>query len=106
MGRKKPNTPRSRVKNTLRQLWLRSRERAAALKKASYCCTECGIKQSTAKGHEVKLEVHHDPMVNWDGIVDLIIERLLQVPQYPLCKGCHKALHEKLKEDKDKGLFQ
>ena len=33
MGKKLLTTPRSRVKAALRQVWLRSRERAAALKR-------------------------------------------------------------------------
>lgn len=95
MTRKKPSTPRSRVTSMLRQLWLRSRERAKALKDAKYCCKKCGVKQSTAKGRVVKLQVHHDPPINWKGIADLIFERLLNANQYPLCTDCHKAEHEK-----------
>jgi len=95
MGTKKPNTPRSKVKVALRRLWLQSRERSKALKDTGYCCSECGIKQSVTKGKEVKLEVHHDPPINWNGIVDLIFERLLNSNQKPLCKDCHKKQHEK-----------
>lgn len=93
MGRRLPNTPRSKVRAAIRQLWLRSRERAKSLKETGYCCKKCGIKQSVAKGREVKLEVHHDPPIDWDGIIDLIFERILNVPQYPLCKDCHKEEH-------------
>lgn len=93
MAKKKPNTPRSRVKSVIRQLWLRSRERAKALKDAEYRCQDCGAKQSRAKGKEVYIEVHHDPQIDWDGIVDLINERILNVPQYPLCKDCHRRRH-------------
>jgi len=64
-----------------RILWLRSRERAQALKNTNYCCAYCGIKQSTAKGREVKLDVHHLDQINWDGLCDLIRERLLQTPE-------------------------
>ena len=88
-------TPRSKIRSALRQLWLRSRERATALKATGYCCTECGVKQSKAKGKEVKIQVHHDPPIDWDGILDLIIERLLSVPQMPLCKSCHDKKHGK-----------
>jgi len=95
MGKKQPNTPRSRIRAALRQLWLRSRERAAALKKHDYRCAKCGVKQSKARGVEVSLQVHHDPPIDWDGIFDLIFERLLNVPQYPLCKECHEIEHEK-----------
>ena len=94
MGKKQPNTPRSRIRAAIRQLWLRSRERAKALKDASYHCVDCDIKQSMAKGKEVKLEVHHDPPIDWNGIIDLIVERILEVHQVPLCKNCHKKRHE------------
>ena len=93
--RKKPNTPRSKVRAALRQLWLRSRERATTLKSTGYCCSECGVKQSKAKGKEVKLEVHHEPPINWDGILDLVFERLLNAPQRALCKECHGKAHSK-----------
>ena len=94
MGKKQPNTPRSRVKSALRQLWLRSRERAKALKDCGYRCKKCGVKQSVAKGKEVKLQVHHDPPIDWNGVVDTIEERLLRPNQYPLCKGCHEKAHK------------
>jgi len=95
MGKKQANTPRSRIRAALRQLWMRSRERAAALKFTGYTCWECEVKQSTAKGREVKLEVHHDPPIEWGNIIDDIAKKLLEAPQYPLCKKCHKAKHKK-----------
>ena len=95
MGRKKESTPRSRVKNSLRQLWLRSRERAKVIKEHSNTCMECGVKGSVAKGREVKIQVHHDPPIDWDGVVDLIYERILNCNQYPLCKDCHDKKHNK-----------
>lgn len=95
MGKRQPNTPKSRIRSVLRQLWLRSRERAKALKDTDYHCYECGVKQSAAKGREVKLQVHHDPPIDWGGLLGEIRKRLLDVPQYPLCTDCHKAKHEK-----------
>lgn len=95
-SRKKPNTPRSRVTAALRQLWLRSRERAKVIKDGDRRCSDCGIKASMAKGREVKLEVHHDPLIDWSGIVDLIFDRILNVPQVPLCKPCHKERHDQM----------
>ena len=93
--KKKPNTPRSRIKAAIRKLWLRSRERAKALKDSGYCCVDCGIKQSVAKGKEVKIEVHHEKQIKWESIFKDIEQKILQVPQVPLCKPCHKARHEK-----------
>lgn len=98
MGKKQPNTPRSKIRACLRQLWLRSRERAKSLKNTGYCCKKCGIKQTKRKGEEVSLEVHHDPPIDWNGIIDLIAERILEVNQYPLCKKCHKEAHDESKK--------
>lgn len=96
MGRKQLNTPRSRIKNALRRLWLQSRERAAALKSTGYRCTDCHIKQTKPKDKSkwVTIEVHHTDGINWEGLLDLIAERLLNVPQEPLCKTCHRKRHE------------
>lgn len=98
MGRKQLNTPRSRVKHYLRLLWLRSRERAKALKDAKYTC-KCGKKQSRAKGKEVYVEVHHLTEIDWEGLIDLVFERLLNPPKEVLCKECHG---EKTKEQATK----
>ena len=95
MGKKKPYTPNSRITAAFRQLWMRSRERAKALKSTGYCCAKCGAKQSKAKGKEIKIEVHHNPPIDWSGLRELTRERLLDVAQIPLCKKCHKEEHEK-----------
>ena len=90
---KKPTTPRSRVKNALRIVWLRSRERAAALKRDNYTCQRCGVKQTMAKGHEVKVQVHHkEGIANWDAVVNAVYEHLLVDPVHleTLCVECHK----------------
>ena len=101
MGKRKPTTPRSRVKNALRQVWLRSRERAAALKRTGYCCERCGVKQTMAKGKEVRMEVHHRYGIDWDGVVDIIFARVLVPPEQlqVLCKDCHKQLHKEEADD-------
>lgn len=93
MAKKQPNTPRSKVRAALRQLWLRSRERAAALKKTGYCCERCNVKQSKAKGREQKIEVHHVNEIDWDGVIDLIVERLLAGELEVLCPDCHDEEH-------------
>ena len=92
MGRKLPSTPRSRVRGALRQLWLRSRERAARLKSDAYTCTVCGRKQSRAKGYEQYVEVHHCRGIgNWDKVIDLIYEEILCSPDKlkTVCPACH-----------------
>lgn len=94
--KKQPSTPRSRVRATLRQLWLRSRERAAAVKRESNCCESCGAKGSKAKGKEVAIEVHHlNGVPNWDHIIDTVYRHLLCNPKdlMVLCKTCHDQLH-------------
>ncbi len=97
MGRKLPNTPRSKVRAALRQLWLRSRERAAALKRDKYTCQSCGRKQSKAKGKEFSVQVHHkEGVANWDVIIDSVFNNLLCGPEYleTMCKGCHDNEHK------------
>lgn len=97
MTRRLPSTPRSRIRSALRALWLRSRERAAALKREGYTCQRCGTKQSRAKGREAKVEVHHIDGIDWDGMIDLVIARILQTPDRleVVCEDCHKAEHDK-----------
>ncbi len=86
-------TPNSAIRSAIRKnIWLRSRERATALKRTAYCCEVCGVKQSKAKGKEVKLEVHHTSGIDWDGLINEIRKRLLPPPDrlQPLCKKCHE----------------
>lgn len=76
----------------LRQLWLRSRERAAALKRDKYTCKKCGAKQSRAKGKEIKVEVHHMNGIEWEKIIDYVFCYLLCDPKEleTVCLDCHK----------------
>ena len=68
-----------------------------ALRANGYCCAVCGAKQSKAKGREVSVEVHHIHGVDWSGLIDLVIERLLPSPDdlVCLCSDCHKKVHQK-----------
>jgi predicted HNH restriction endonuclease len=96
MGKKLPNTPRSKVRAALRQLSLRSRERSQAMKNSGYRCQRCGVKKSTAKGKEVYVEAHHkEGIVDWEKVIDLVYEMLLVSPDKweILCKDCHKRTH-------------
>lgn len=98
MGKKLEYTPTSRIRQTLRQLWLRSRERAAALKREKHTCQICKRKASTAKGKEFKVEVHHkEGVLNWDEIFRVVREFILCHPDNleVLCKNCHDNLHKK-----------
>jgi len=103
MGKKLPNTPRSRIRSALRQVFLRSRERAAALKRESNTCQCCHKKASKAKGREQKVEVHHmsGHITNWDKIITMVYEELLCHPDYleVLCKKCHLEQHENEKDN-------
>jgi hypothetical protein len=97
MSRKLPTTPRSRVKNALRALWLRSRERAAAIRREHNTCQRCGAKGSVAKGREVSIQVHHrDGIGNWETVVDAVFRGILVDPLRldVLCRECHSETHE------------
>ena len=97
MGRKLPYTPNNKIKSALRQLWLRSRERAAAIKRDNYSCCRCGVKQSRKKGFEQKVEVHHknSGIENWEEIYKVIRKHLLvnEAELETLCPECHKKDH-------------
>jgi len=95
MGRKLEYTPNSRIRQALRRLWLRSRERAQALKNQDYTCRGCGRKQSAAKGREFRVEVHHLEGIDWDGVLQFVRDRILQTPDNleVLCKACHATKH-------------
>jgi len=80
---------------------LRSRERAACLKAATNHCERCGRKQSKAKNRDPeltvdKLQVHHKDGIDWDGVVDLVIKRMLPDPSRleSMCVECHSKEHE------------
>lgn len=96
MARKLPYTPSSRIRSALRQLWLRSRERAAALKRTNNCCAKCGAKASKAKGREVKLDVHHINGIEWFALIEEVRRVLLVNPDTlePLCERCHDEIHD------------
>lgn len=95
MGKRLPHTPNSKIKASLRQLSLRSRERAGALKKANYCCDKCGVKQSKAKGKEVSVTVHHKRGIDWHEIYEYIRQKLLnQDDMQVLCNDCHDKIHQ------------
>ena len=92
MGKRLPYTPNSKIKASLRMLFLRSRERGQRIKDEKYTCQECGVKQSKAKGRVVKVEVHHKSgILNWSEIYDAIRKNLLCDPSEleTLCKDCH-----------------
>lgn len=98
MGRRLLTTPRSRVRAMLSQIFLRSRERAAAVKRESGCCQRCKAKgrpKATRNGPQVSLQVHHLDGGGIDEIMDLIFTRLLCSPDRlkVLCAPCHDA-HE------------
>jgi 5-methylcytosine-specific restriction endonuclease McrA len=93
MGKKMPYTPNSQIRSALRKLFLRSRERAAAMKRDLYSCQKCGVKQSRAKGREVYVEVHHlEGVLNWEELFKCVREYLLCDPKLlqVLCEKCHE----------------
>ena len=77
-------------------LFLRSRERAAAIKREGNTCEKCKRKGSKAKGREVHIQCHHrDGIGNWEAVIDLIFAELLCHPDRleVLCRECHKGEH-------------
>lgn len=103
MGKKLPYTPNTKIRAALRQLSLRCRERASAMKRDKYTCQTCGRKKSVKKGAEVKVEAHHVHGIDWNGVCDFIRERVLQTPEaYKVeCYECHKII-----TDAQKGTFK
>ena len=97
MGKRLPYTPNGQIVSALRRVWMRSRERAAALKRDGYTCQCCGKKQSKAKGKEVDVVVHHLDGINWTGKAEEIRRDVLQTPArlQTLCVDCHDAEHKK-----------
>ena len=97
MGKKLPITPKSQIISALRMLFLRSRERAAVLKRDNSMCWTCKKKASKAKGREVKVEVHHIDPVRFDKLIEHIRFELLVPPRemMTLCCKCHKTEHGK-----------
>lgn len=95
MAKKLKSTPKSRVRSALRKLWLESRERSEALKRSNYCCEGCGARQSSAKGKELRLEVHHNNGVEWERMLDYVYRHLLCDPKHltVFCKRCHEEEH-------------
>lgn len=90
---KKPITPNSIIYHALRLLFLRSRERAAALRRDDYTCQICGKRQTKKKGQEIYVEVHHiNKICNWDEIYSVIRKNLLcdHSELITHCKECHK----------------
>lgn len=98
-SRKKPVTPRSQVRAALTMLFLRSRERAFAIKRDGYACTVCGVKQSKSKLNPVSIECHHIEGAKKDKIIDMIYEHLICNPDLlaTLCRSCHQQITEKEK---------
>ena len=98
MGKKSLYTPRSKIRVAIRQLWLRSRERQAALKRDNYTCQTCHKKQTMKKGQEFKVQVHHKHGIkNWDKVIDIIYQEILCNPSEleTICEECHNEEHHK-----------
>lgn len=98
MGKRTEYTPRSRIRQALRMLWMKSRERASAIKRDKYTCVHCHKKQSKAKGKEFAVMVHHKNQIcDWENMINIIYKELLCNPLYleTICKECHDKIHKK-----------
>ena len=93
-------TPDGVIRNALRRLWMMSRERSCALRRESYCCEHCGVKNSRAKGKEVRVIVHHKKLIDWKLVFAVLRDELIPDPDelICLCDDCHKAEHIRMKE--------
>lgn len=81
-----------------RQVWAKSPERYAALKRTGYTCERCGAKQSKAKGREVSVVVHHKkgiPSKVWALLYRIVTKYIIGDPNdlEVLCKPCHRKEH-------------
>ncbi len=98
MGKRLPHTPSSQIMGAIRRLFLRSREHQAVLKRDKYSCVRCGVKKSTAKGREQKVQVHHKKAEFNNRFKELesLIRELILVPpdeMETLCPECHNKEH-------------
>ncbi len=98
MPKKKSDiTTKAWLTSGLRRMWMKSKERYAAIKRDNATCVKCGRKRSVAKGREVKINVHHKSgKIDWDAIVE-VLKRELFVPVEELeveCVECHKKEKE------------
>ena len=84
-------TPRGQIASALRILFLRSRERREACKRARNRCEKCNTKINK----DVKGEVHHLDGIDWDAIEKVVREKLLCDPKRLtlICKKCHNQEH-------------
>jgi predicted HNH restriction endonuclease len=91
----KKTTP-AKIKSALRREWLRSPERAEALKRDKYTCQGCLKKQSKRKGAEQKVEVHHFDPIEWENVVAYLQRHLFVSADklVVLCPDCHKRKHD------------
>ena len=97
MGNRLPHTPSSIIRNALRRLTLRCRERTTALKRDKYTCVRCGKKKSVAKGRECRVEAHHsNHRPDWSLVEEVIRDELLQTSEdwECLCTECHDKTHQ------------
>jgi hypothetical protein len=86
-------TPKEHIVHAVRKMWLRSRERYAALKKADNKCFNCG---------EIPVEVHHCRPIDWERIDTVIREEILNTQLLVVCRECHKILTETETNFRDK----
>lgn len=84
--KKKPKTPRDKVRNAIMRIWFYSRERKECLRIHGKDCVECG---------EPYKEIHHIKRIDWDRILTVIYEEILNLNTIPLCKECHDKKRSK-----------
>jgi hypothetical protein len=91
--KKLPITPKSRIVSALRRLSMYSRE-LNLFKKEHKTCAECGCSG--------KMEIHHLRRPNWDKIVQIIREELLDSNHLQALCSTHHAAHTKAQKSQKK----
>ena len=87
MGKRQP---KAMARAALRSAWLKSPQRAEALKRDKYTCQSCFRKKSVAKGKEFKVQVHHLDTLQWHLIDDFVEQLFCSSDRLTtLCKVCH-----------------
>jgi len=89
------------IKSFIRKLWMQSRERTAAIRDQGHKCRRCNARETSRKGIEVSIEVHHRKgEIDWEKIISFIRQEVLVDPSLldVMCMTCHDLEHGKTRK--------